>query len=145
MLFRSRIENDPYPFGWKHAGELNNHNNYDVAKVFKYGWPHMSPEQKRRASSAIDEMLRWTLASSLQTNGAFKTIPTFFSSMGADFYFGVSFLHTIGFWDVAKRFWTDQEFPEAAATCERIKTRLVAMALKSQESKSALSRLENSC
>jgi hypothetical protein len=139
------IKNDPYPFGWKHADGPNNHNNYDVAKVFRYGWPHMSAEQRRRAASVIADMLHWTLTSSLQMNGSFKTVPTFFSSVGADFYFGVSFLQTIGYWDPAKRFWTEQDFPEAAATCKRIKTRLVEMALKSHESKSALTHLENSC
>ena len=139
------IKNDPYPFGWKHADGFNNHNDYDVAKVFRYGWPHMSAEQRRRAASVIADMLHWTLTSSLQMNGSFKTVPTFFSSVGADFYFGVSFLQTIGYWDPAKRFWTEQDFPEAAATCKRIKTRLVEMALKSHELKSALTHLENSC
>src|SRR5262245_56107519 len=139
------IENDPYPFGWRHAGDYTNHNNYDVAKVLRYGWPHMSPVQKRRAASAIEDMLHWTLTSSLQTNGSFKTVPSFFSSLGADYYFGVSFLQTIGFWDPAKRFWTDQDFPEAGAICGRIKARLVAMALKSHESRSALTHLKNSC
>ena len=139
------IKNDPYPFGWKHAAGPNNHNNYDVAKVFRYGWPHMSAEERQRAASIIADMLHWTLTSSLQTNGSFRTVPTFFSSVGADFYFGVSFLQTIGYWDPAKRFWTEQDFPEAAATCKQIKTRLVEMALKSHESKSALTHLENSC
>jgi hypothetical protein len=139
------IENDPYPFGWKHAGDLTNHNNYDVAKIFRYGWPHMSIDQKRVASSAIEDMLRWTLTSSLQLDGSFKTVPTFFSSKGADFYFGVAFLQTIGFWDPAQRFWTKQDFPDAGAICGRIKARLVAMALKSQESQAALTHLKNSC
>jgi len=139
------IENDPYPFGWKHAGDFTNHNNYDVAKIHRYGWPYMSTDQKRTAASAIDDMLRWTLTSSLQLDGSFKTIPAFFSSKGADFYFGVAFLQTIGFWDPAKRFWTKQDFPDAGAICERIKARLVAMALKSHESQSALTHLKNSC
>ena len=139
------IEKEPYPFGWRHKGDFTNHNNYDVAKVFLYGWPHMSPEQRRIAASAIRDMLHWTLTSSLQLDGSFKTIPSFFSSMGADFYFGVSFLRTIGFWDRAKRFWTEEDFPEAGAICERIKAKLVAMALKSHEFKSALTYLGNSC
>jgi hypothetical protein len=42
-------------------------------------------------------MLHRTLTSSLQPNGTFKTVPPFFSSKAADFYFGVSFLQTIGF------------------------------------------------
>jgi hypothetical protein len=140
------IEDEPYPFGWKHEGDLTNHNNYDVVKVFRYGWPHMSSEQRRQAADAMKYMLHWTLTSSLQPNGSFKTIPTFFSSVGADFYFGVLFLRTIGFWDdPAKRFWTNENFPEARAICERIKARLIYMGLKSHEPKDALAALKHSC
>jgi hypothetical protein len=139
------IENEPYPFGWKHEDSYVNHNNYDVAKIFRYGWPHMSPEQKRRAASKIRDMLHWTLSSSLQDDGSFQTVPAFFSSVGADFYFGVSFLQTIGFWDESKRFWSRESFPEANAVCTRIKAKLVAMALKTHESDTALTHLENAC
>jgi hypothetical protein len=139
------IENEPYPFGWKHKGGFTNHNNYDIAKIFSYGWPHMTPEQQRRAAAAIDEMVHWTLSESLQTGGSFKTVPTFFSSTAADFYFGVSFLQTVGFWDAKKRFWTDRPFPEALAICERIKAQLIEMGIESHESEVALERLEDSC
>jgi hypothetical protein len=140
------IENEPYPFGWKHENDLTNHNNYDVVKVFRYGWPHMSSEPRRQAADAIKYMLHWTLTSSLQPSGSFKTIPTFFSSVGADFYFGVLFLRTIGLWDdPAKRFWTHENFPEAGAICERIKARLIYMGLKSHEPKDALAALKHSC
>jgi len=139
------IENEPYPFGWKHQGDFVNHNDYDVAKVFRYAWPHMSAQQRHKAASAIRDMLDWTLTSSLQPNGSFKSTPTFFSSVSADFYFGVSFLQIIGFWDPAERFWTEDDFPEAGAICERIKARLVAMALKSHESRLALTHLKHSC
>jgi hypothetical protein len=136
---------EPYPFGWRYKGEFTNHNNYDVAKIFQYGWPHMNADQRKSAAAAIDEMLHWTLTSSLQTNGSFKTVPTFFSSTGADFYFGVSFLQAIGFWDAEKRFWTERDFPEASAICSQIKSQLLVMAIKSHESEVALQRLENSC
>jgi hypothetical protein len=81
----------------------------------------------------------------LQPNGTFNTVPTFFSSKAADFYFGVSFLQTIGFWDAEERFWTERDFPEATAICSQIKTQLIEMALQSHESEVALQRLENSC
>jgi hypothetical protein len=140
------IKNEPYPFGWKHEGDLTNHNNYDAAKVFRYGWLHMSSEQRRHAADTMTYMLHWTLTSSLQPSGSFKTIPTFFSSVAADFYFGVLFLRTIGLWDNPEtRFWTHQDFPEAGAICARIKERLVAMGLKSHESKDALAALRHSC
>jgi hypothetical protein len=139
------IENDPYPFGWKHGGELVNHNNYDLAKLFRYGWPHMSFEQKGRAATEIRGVLDWTLNTSLQEDGSFKTIPTFFSSVGADFYLGVAFLRQVGYWDPAKRFWTTESYPEAVSICQRIKARLIAMALESHESAWALRHLKNSC
>jgi hypothetical protein len=105
----------------------------------------MNPQQRQRTAAAIDEMLHWTLTLSLQPNGSFKTVSTFFSSTGADFYFGVSFLQTIGFWDDEKRFWTERDFPDAPAICSRIKSKLLEMALESHESEVALQRLENSC
>src|SRR3954463_7473668 len=49
--------------------------NYDVAKIFRYAWPHMSSEQKHRAASKIRDMLHWTLNSSLQDDGSFQTVP----------------------------------------------------------------------
>lgn len=139
------IKNQPYPFGWSHNGEFVNHNNYDVAKIFRYGWRHASGAQRQEMAAEIGDMLRWTLNHSLQDDGSFKTVPSFFSSQGADFYFGVSFLQTIGYWDPELRFWTTEDFPEATSVCERIKARLVAMGLKAHESSSALAQLENAC
>jgi hypothetical protein len=139
------IRNEPYPFGWMHAGEYVNHNNYDVAKILKLGWPYMSSGERKLLAEKIRGMLRWTLESSLQADGSFKTVPAFFSSKGADFYFGVAFLKTIGYWDKSNRFWTTEDFPEAAEVCDRIKAKLVAMALKSHESESALGQLKNAC
>src|SRR4029078_6760910 len=92
-----------------------------------------------------DEMLHWTLTSSLQRDGSFKTVPSFFSSIGADFYFGVSFLQTIGFWDRKDRFWTERDFPEAPAICRQIKAQLKEMALKSHETEVALHSLGKTC
>jgi hypothetical protein len=61
------------------------------------------------------------------------------------FYFGVAFLDVVGYWDPRKRFWTKQEFPGARSTCERIKTKLKALALNSPESQSALATLADTC
>ena len=112
-----RISEDPYPYGWLHDGQFTNHNNYDVARILQYGWAHMTASQRRLASDALDRMLAWTLEESLNPDGAFKIDPTFFSSLAADYYFGVSFLDTIGFWDRTKRFWTNIDFPDAAEIC----------------------------
>lgn len=140
-----RIRNDPYPFGWLHRGHLNNHNNYDVARILKYGWPHMSDSQKREAGDAIGEMLAWTLTESLDPDGSFKTDPTFFSSVSADYYFGVSFLDEIGFWNPAERFWTQSEFPDSAAVCRRIKARLADFKSPDPQVRVALEKLNAAC
>ena len=140
-----RISDDPYPYGWLHDGHFTNHNNYDVARILRYGWGHMTAPQKRLASEAIGRMLAWTLGESLNPDGTFKIDPTFFSSLAADYYFGVSFLDTIGFWDRAKRFWTNVDFPDAAKICRRIKARLVELQLHDYLAVVALKRLNASC
>jgi hypothetical protein len=137
------IESEPYPFGF--SGGFTNHNNYDVAKILRYAWPRMSAEQQGSAAALINDMLQWTLTSSLQPDGSFKVDQMAFSSVDADFYFGVTFLDIAGYWDPAKRFWTKQDYPEARSTCERIKTKLRALALNSLESQSALAILEHAC
>jgi hypothetical protein len=90
-------------------------------------------------------MLNWSLSESLTPDGVFKNNPEFFSSVAADFYFGVSFLNVIGFWDPSKRFWTDGAFDNASALCCKIKLRLGALGLKAQPAQSAMDRLNGSC
>ena len=36
-------------------------------------------------------------------------------SLPDSYYFAIAFLDTVGFFDPAKRFWTDREFPQATA------------------------------
>ena len=140
-----RISDDPYPYGWLHDGHFTNHNNYDVARILRYGWPHMTTLQKQLAREAISRMLDWTLEESLGTDGTFKIDPTFFSSLAADYYFGVSFLDAIGFWDRTKRFWTNVEFSDAANVCRRITARLVTLQLDDYLAVVAQKRLNASC
>src|SRR5579871_1122007 len=133
-----RIKNDPYPYGWLHDGHFANHNNYDVARILLYGWPHMSTSQRRQAAASIKEMLDWTLERSLDPDGSFKTDPTSFSSVSADYYFGVSFLAEIGFWNQGKRFWTNSGFPGAANVCRLIRARMLELKLKDPQARHAL-------
>lgn len=140
-----RIRADPYPYGWMHGGRMNNHNNYDVAKIWRYGWAHMGEADKARARDEIGAMLAWCLNESLGSDGSFQVDPTFFSSLDAEFYFGVSFLDVIGFWDRSKRFWTDARFPDAARLCCLIKKRLAALGMETVQTLSAMARLEQNC
>jgi hypothetical protein len=139
------IKNEPYPYGWQHNGELNNHNNYDVARILRLGWPHMDDSEKPRAINEIRSMMEWTLTQSLKTDGRFKVDPTFFSSLAAEYYYGVSFLDQIGYWNKAQRFWTDDEFPDATKTCELIAARVDELPPYQWETQGAIRRLDRNC
>ena len=64
-------------------------------------------------------MLHRCLTESLQTNGSFKILEVDVSIEEAT-YFGVEFLSRIGFFDKSKRFWADQDFPEAEGIRQQI-------------------------
>jgi hypothetical protein len=139
------VRDQPYPYGWLHDGRYNNHNNYDVAKILRYGWPHMTEAQRSRARAEIADMLNWTLTESLLPDGTFRTDASFFSSIGADFYFGISFLDVIGYWRPSERFWTDRGFPGARESCRTIRTALAELDLGTHEAAVALERLRHNC
>jgi len=108
-----------YPVGWLWQGELWNHNNMDVAALFRLGWPEANATQRRRMAAQMKRMLDWCLHDSLQPDGSFKPIIADGSVADAQYY-GTSFLARIGFFDPAQRFWTDQSFPSAPQVKARI-------------------------
>ena len=102
-----RIKERLYPNGWRTKdGGFSNHNNYDVLQIFFYGWPYLSRNLKERAADEIRLLLRWCLTESVDESG-FKGAEPF-----EELYFGVRFLDRVGFWDQAKRFWTQETFPQ---------------------------------
>jgi hypothetical protein len=115
------IKDAPYPYGWLYDGGYVNHNNYDVARILSYGWSHLSPQDQVLFRKELDAMLGWTLTKSLGDDGRFRSIPSFFESLSANYYYGVQFLDLLGFWDPQKRFWTESEFPTAPEVCMRIR------------------------
>jgi hypothetical protein len=89
-----------YPFGWLSRGRPNNHNNYDVVRLFRYGWPHMTEAERADATVIMQGMLDWAFAQSLhETYDGFRMDHELSSSVGAELYFGVSFLDAIGYFD----------------------------------------------
>jgi hypothetical protein len=70
-------------------------------------------------SAELDKLLHWCLTESLQPEGTFK----FWigdNSKEETTYYGAAFLGRMGYFDKSKRFWTDQEFPEAESVRQRI-------------------------
>lgn len=113
-----------YPSGWRSRGKFNNHNNYDVAKIFRFGWSHMTRAQQGFASRELAGMLDWCLNQSMHADGSFVFDEMFYNSLESCYYFGVSFLDEVGYFRPQKRFWTNQTFPEAAQTQHRVISRL---------------------
>ena len=107
-----------YPYGWQHEGRFNNHNLYDVASLYKLGWPYLSETARAAARQKIKQMLDWSLANTLTKDGTYKFDPSFSDSLMDEYYFGVSLLDLLGYWQPSRRFWTDAPTaPEAPALC----------------------------
>ena len=140
------IETHEYPYGWQKNGRYNNHNIYDVAKIFKFGWPHMSTVERARIGARIESLLNWSLQNTLDENGSFIYDPSFSDSFADEYYFGVSFLDVIGYWRRDKRFWTDRgEFEGATALCCHLKGQLEALELEGWAADGANEKLARSC
>jgi hypothetical protein len=113
------IRGDRYPNGWLDEEGLTNHNNYDVATLFQLGWPELRADQRQRARAELDRLLRWCLATAIAPDGTVVARAKS-ESLSESYYFTIGFLDTVGYFDPAKRFWTDRAFPEAPALRERL-------------------------
>ena len=140
------IESDSYPYGWRHNGRYNNHNLYDVAKIYKYGWPHMSETERLRIGKQIESMIQWSVSNTFQSDGTFKYDPTFSDSLADEYYFGISFFDAVGYWRPSERFWTGAPVdPKASAMCCRLKQRLKELNLEGWAAEGAMSKIELNC
>jgi hypothetical protein len=140
------IEAGSYPYGWRHNGRYNNHNLYNVAKIYKFGWPHTSEPTRSKLGQQIASMLDWSLKNTLGPDGTFLHDPTFSDSLADEYYFGVSFLDEIGYWRSEKRFWTNAPVDQGApALCCRLKHRLKDLDLEGWAADGAMVKLEGSC
>jgi hypothetical protein len=106
------VKDMEFPVGCLTKGEYCNHLNMDMADLFRLGWPHASAAQKKAIAVELHKMLKWCLTELQQPDGSFKFWDGDNSKEEATFY-GVSFLARISYFDRTKRFWTDEEFPEA--------------------------------
>jgi len=113
------IKDQKYPFGWLEGSVYLNHNNMDVVQLFRLGWSQATPAQREAMRVEIRKMLRWCLNESLQPDGSFK-LQDSDDSLETSISFGTSFLARLGYFDRSKRFWTDEDFPEAADVRARI-------------------------
>lgn len=106
------------PPGWLSDNHFTDHNNMDVAVLFRFGWKASTIAQRRDMAEQIQKMLNWCLTESLQADGSFAHGGD--DSVEENTYFGCAFLSRIGFFDRKRRFWTKREFPEAPEIRQRI-------------------------
>lgn len=128
-----RIKDRRYPNGWRTKdGGLSNHHNYDVVQIFFYGWPYLSRDLKKRAAAEIGLLLRWCLEETIDEGGFIGAEPF------EELYFGVRFLDRVGFWDRAKRFWTQEALskpddrPGPAMLCNVFGAQLIRLGQSSE-------------
>jgi hypothetical protein len=93
-----------YPYGWRDQGTQNNHHAYDVARLLRRAWPHMSPEQRARCAAELTIMVARSLNVSISADGSFDEMP--YDSAAEAYYFGVSFLDEVGLFRQSQSFWT---------------------------------------
>lgn len=118
-----------FPAGIRMNGHYENHLNWDVVKIFRTAWPALDDATRAEARAEISRMLSWCLADSYQPDGSFKTSDLDETLSDACSY-GERFLRDAGFFDRKRRFWTDQDFPEAPAIHDRVKAKLAALGVE---------------
>jgi len=134
------IRNDPYPNGWLNDEGLTNHNNYDVATLFQLGWPELREDQRQRVRAELDRLLGWCLATAIASNGTVVARAKS-ESLSESYYFTIAFLDTVGYFDSAKRFWTDRTFAEAPALRSGLETHIRRLHYADPMARMALERL----
>jgi hypothetical protein len=106
------------PSGWLDDGHSTDHNNMDVAVLFRFGWSAATDTERREMADELQKMLDWCLSQSLQADGYFAQGGD--NSIEENEYFGTAFLSRIGFFDRSRRFWATRDFPEAPEIRQRI-------------------------
>ncbi len=130
-----------FPGGLRFNGHYENHLNADAVIILRYAWPALDATTRERARREISRMLAWCLSKSLQADGSFKTSDLDDTTNDA-YEYGVWFLDEVGYFKKPKRFWTEQEFPNAEAVRNRIAGKLRATGLTDPSLKGTYDILE---
>lgn len=134
------MKNYEYPFGWLQEGVPSNHHNYDVARLFRVGWPQMDAGQREQARAEMREMMDFCLNKTLNPDGSFKMMDE--DTVGSSFIFPVSLLNELGYFRPSLRFWTSASFPDSMKVADRIEQRIRIMGLRDTESAKVLRRFD---
>jgi hypothetical protein len=137
------IRDDRYPNGWLDETGVSNHNNYDVATLFRFGWPAMREDQRRRAGAELNRLVDWCLQTAIAPDGRVMARAKG-ESLAEGYYFAIAFLDTVGCFEPAQRFWTDRTFPDEPALRARLKRHVLELHQEDSMVRMALDRLRGS-
>jgi hypothetical protein len=129
-----------YPHGWLDADGMTSHNNYDVATLFRLGWPRIGADRHRAVTAELAGLLDWTLGAALTPDGGLRTRADGESWPDA-LYFTAAFLDEVGFFDPAKRYWTDRPLPDPARIRAGLAGQVKRLPADDPMGKAALDRL----
>jgi hypothetical protein len=103
----------------------------------------MSENQRRVAVQEIARLLDWCLTSAIAPDGKIGA-RAIGESLPEAYYFTIAFLDTVGYFDPAKRFWTDRLFPESCAIRALLQDQLAALPQGDPMTRMAQNRLRRS-
>lgn len=106
-----------YPYGWHDRGTQNCHHAYNVVRLLRLGWPHMSAAEKRMARTQLQAILDRALHSGVAEDGSFDPAPYLRTTEA--YYFGVSLFDEIGYFRPARNFWSQRDFAPASESLRR--------------------------
>jgi hypothetical protein len=106
-----RIRERAYPYGWQDRGTQNCHHAYDVVRLVRFGWPHMTDVQQAFARSQLVIILARTTRLAVNYVGEVDSRP--YSAVGEAYYFCASLLDDIGYFRASRNFWSKLQFDDA--------------------------------
>jgi len=113
----------PYPYGWQDRGSQNCHHAYDVVRLLRFGWPHMTELERANAQAQIMIILARALRFAVTPDGQFDATP--YKRMAEAYYFGVSLLDEVGYFRSSQNFWSTVDFaPDNEVLREKILSQL---------------------
>lgn len=106
-----RIRQRAYPYGWQDRGTQNCHHAYDVVRLVRFAWPHMTELQHAYARSQLMIILARTTRLSINYVGEVDTRP--YSQVAEAYYFCASLLDDLGYFRRSRNFWSAWDFEHA--------------------------------
>jgi len=103
----------------------------------------MRTDQRRHARQELGRLLDWCLAKAIAPDGRVLSQPSG-ESLAESYYFTIAFLDTVGYFDPARRFWTDRAFADAPALWARLERHVLALHRGDPMARMALERLRSS-